>query len=196
MKVKYILVGTYKTKEESKGWYISKRYDVLWKKINARFDGGPYSSKNCYFNLDESIFGKIGNIKDFYFYDLKKFDPNLDGETKDKKVYKLRSDDFIHGIEKLIQETKSDQETIYRIGLQGNNLVGLFLNYLKNPERLSKVLLPTIAKDYRNQKYGLIKLYNNIQLYKIYNITQNRRSQKDLDEVFSTTWDEFLNINK
>jgi hypothetical protein len=188
--MKYILLGTYKTKPENRGWYINRsQYSILWEKINSKFNT-EYTFKDC--NYD-GFFGRIGSINNFLFYDIKTFDPSLEGETDDKFVFEVKKDDFKAGLQKLIEEIKSNPKINYRIGLQGNNVTGLFLNYLHDPKRLDKVKLQTLSRDFKIPfgKITNVSCPNNIQLFKIYNLTQQRK-KGDWKVNFHKTWEEFL----
>ncbi|MCH2021956.1 MAG: hypothetical protein MK207_05695 [Saprospiraceae bacterium] len=196
--INYILVGTYKTKPENKGWYVNDyRYSILWEKINNKFDS-KCSHADCEYNTEQSIFGTVNGLNNFFFYDLKTFDYNLKGETKDIKVFKNNREDFIWGIEQLITEVQSRPKEVFRIGLQGNNTVGLFLNYFNRKERLQKVSLVSLAKDWRHLNFGSIKAIKNcplnLKVYKIYNLTQPARKKEDLNNLFHRTWNDFLNL--
>lgn len=190
---KYILVGTYKTHSENLGWYINeKRYAMLWDKLKEKY--GIFDSRN---NSFDNIFGNIVGINNFHFFDIKKHDTTINTK-KDKEVFRLKREHFIEGLHKLFNEIKSNPSQLYKLGLQGNNAVGLVLNFLEKPERLNKVLLGSIAKDYRLKEFGEIKLNDsnlkNLRVYKIYNLTQPVRRKKDLATKFHKTWNEFLDI--
>ncbi len=193
MKKVYILVGTYKTQNENNGWYIHKRYSILWDKMGEKFNGS-YSHTDCVVSkIQGRIAGKIKGVNNFYFYDIKPHDLSLNGKTKDKEVFKLKRNDFKTGLSILFKEITSNPNTEYHIGLQGNNVVGLFLTHLYEPERIDKVLLGSIAKKYATQFFGYIdneKLPDNVKLFKIYNLTQPKRN----NELFHQTWNEFLEI--
>lgn len=190
---KYILVGTYKTNDEKFGWYIKdKRYAMLWEKLIKKFSVVDHK-KNSF----DGTYGNIEGVSNFHFYDLVKFD-NTISTTKDKEVFQRKRDAFIDGIEMLIDNIKKNPSTQYRIGLQGNNSVGLFLNFLEDPNRLS-LSLSTISKDHRHKKFGEILINDpnlkNLRVFKIYNLTQPARSTKDLASIFHESWNEFLEIN-
>ena len=191
---KYILVGTYKTNDEKFGWYINdKRYAMLWEKLNEKFRVVDHK-KNSF----DGTFGNIEGVSNFHFYDLVKFD-NTISTTKDKEVFQHKRNAFIDGIRMLIDDIKKNPSTQYRIGLQGNNSVGLFLNFLEDLDRLNRLSLSTISKDYRHKQFGEIQItdpnLNNLKVYKIYNLTQPTRSIKDLASIFHESWNEFLEIN-
>jgi hypothetical protein len=191
---KYILVGTYKTNDEKFGWYINdKRYAMLWEKLNEKLRFVDHK-KNSF----DGTYGNIEGVSNFHFYDLVKFD-NTISTTKDKEVFQHKRNAFIDGIGMLIDDIKKNPSKQYRIGLQGNNSVGLFLSFLENPERLMKVSLGLISKDYRHKQFGEIQItdpnLNNLKVFKIYNLTQPTRSTKDLASIFHESWNEFLEIN-
>ena len=194
----YILVGTYKTKPESEGWYVNNsRYRILWEKLNNKFES-KYSHHDCVYNSEKNILGEIKGLNNFFFYDLKPYDFDQKGETKDSVVYNNSSEDFISGMFKLLEEVKSRPKEFFRFGLQGNNTVGLLLNYLNTPERLKEVKLSSLAKDWKNINFGrikdIIKCPVNLQMFKIYNLTQPARKKEDLHNLFNKTWDDFLNL--
>jgi hypothetical protein len=197
MDSKYLLIGTYKTKPESAGWYVSKRYDILWEKINERFrQNNDVLIKYFNYNSNQSIFGKIVSIDSFYFFDIKPFDKSLLGETRDSEIFNSHRQDFIEGLERLVTEFKNNPNCNYKVGLQGNNSVGLMLNFFNNSERIRRVNLSSLAGDYKDLEFGQIdnKLYpiKNIQLYKVYNLTQPARKKIDLNTIFHKSWDAFL----
>ena len=190
---KYVLVGTYKTNDEKFGWYINdSRYAMLWDKLNEKF-----RIRDHKINSFDGTFGNIEGVSNFHFYDLVKYDDSI-STTKDKEVFKNKRNAFIEGLRDLVDEIKSNPQQQYRIGLQGNNSVGLFLNFLDNPDRLMKVSLSSIAKDYRHEGFGEIEIsvsgLTNIRVFKIYNLTQPARSSKDLSSIFPSSWNEFLEI--
>jgi hypothetical protein len=191
---KFVLVGTYKTNDEKFGWYINdKRYAMLWEKLNEKFRVVDHK-KNSF----DGTYGNIEGVSNFHFYDLVKFD-NTISTTKDKEVFQYKRNAFIVGIETLIDDIKKNPSTQYRIGLQGNNSVGLFLNFLEDRDRLNRLSLGTISKDHRHKKFGEILIndpnLNNLRVFKIYNLTQPTRSTKDLSSIFHESWNEFLEIN-
>jgi hypothetical protein len=193
-KTNYILIGTYKTNPENSGWYINfKRYSMLWKKLEEKFKKNLDSSHSHF----SSGFGKIKDIENFYFYDLKKYDSAINS-TKDKEVFKLKREDFVEGLQKLLNEIMRNPNINYRIGLQGNNSVGLFMNFLVNPDRIKKVELSSISRDFKELKFGKILLPSsapaNVCAFKIYNLTQPARSEDELNTIFHKTWNEFLEI--
>ncbi|MBT5758971.1 MAG: hypothetical protein HOI55_04870, partial [Candidatus Marinimicrobia bacterium] len=65
-------------------------------------------------------------------------------------------------------------------------------------ERLKEVKLSSLAKDWKNINFGRIKDINkcpvNLQMFKIYNLTQPVRQKEDLNNLFDQTWDDFLNF--
>ena len=191
---KYVLVGTYKTNDEKFGWYINdSRYAMLWNKLNEKFRILDHK-----INSFDGTYGNIEGVSNFHFYDLVKYDDTI-STTKDKEVFRDKRNAFIDGLRVLINEIKSNPKQDYRIGLQGNNSVGLFLNFLENPDRLLKVSLSSIAKDYRHKDFGEIQIsdpgLNNLRVFKIYNLTQPARSAKDLSSIFPSSWNEFLKID-
>jgi len=203
--MKHIIVGTYKTNSESEGWYINRtKYCVLWEKL-SEICGKKFTTEDSYYNLDL----KLGRVKsaNIYFYDLKKFDINakmknekgkIKPMTKDKDLFFKYPNDLINGVMYLDSLLKSFNEDI-RIGLMGNNLVGLFILYYLDKQNLlnSKSDLFKLTKNQgKNINYGLINKLNdvlpkNVSVYKIYNVTQ-RPNQKSFDLHFDKTWDEFL----
>jgi hypothetical protein len=188
--MKYILLGSYKTKPEIQGWYSNQRqYSILWEKINAKFNT-EYTFNDCIY---DGFFGRIGSIENFAFYDIKTFDATLNGKTDDTFVFEVKKTDFKAGLYKLIEEIKSNPNMTYRIGLQGNNVSGLFLSYLQNPNRLDNVKLQTLAKDFRIPFGRITNIVcpENVELFKIYNLTQQRKKE-NWEVDFHRTWDEFL----
>jgi hypothetical protein len=124
---KYILVGTYKTNDEKFGWYIDdNKYDRLWAKLNEKFIVLD-RKKNSF----DRIFGNIEGVNNFHFYDLVKYDNEI-LTTKDKEVFKIQEKrmECIERLRTLINIIEENPNQEYRIGLQGNNSVGLFLNFL------------------------------------------------------------------
>jgi hypothetical protein len=193
---KFILIGTYKTNDEKCGWYINeKRYKILWDKLFEKF--GDFDRKKISF---DGKFGNIENVKNFHFYDLVKYDSKI-LTTKDKEVFKItdKKIECTENLKSLIDDIKSNPNQEYRIGLQGNNSVGIFLNYLNNNERLMKVSISTISKYYKNIEFGEIKINDqnlqNLKVFKIFNLTQPAPSHNDLKTIFHDSWNEFLEIN-
>jgi hypothetical protein len=188
----YVLAGTYKTRPESEGWYIAKKYDIVWEKINLRFNCN-YREKDCHYNPNESIFGKVGTLDNFFFYDLKPYDESLEN-TKDEEVFQKNREDFIKGIENLIKVIKSHSDTTFRVGLQSRNLFGLFYNYFNNFNRLKTDSLKKMARKCRSKYEGRIDInhrINNLDLWKIYNATQMLASRNSDDYE---SWDYFLDL--
>ncbi len=192
---KYILIGTYKTNDEKCGWYINeKRYNMLWAKLYEKF--GNFDRKQISF---DGKFGDIEMVKNFHFYDLVKYDNKI-LTTKDKEVFKIQDKkiECIKNLESLLDIIKSNPNQEYRIGLQGNNSVGLFLSYLDSAERLMEVSISTISKDYKNIKFGEVIINNqslkNLKIFKIYNLTQPARNHNDLKTIFHDSWNEFLEL--
>ena len=111
---------------------------------------------------------------------------------------KNNREDFIRGMDSLVEEVKLRPYEVFRFGLQGNNTVGLLLNYFNTPERLQEVKLSSLAKDWKNINFGriedIIKCPVNLQMFKIYNLTQPARKKEDLKILFNKTWDDFLNL--
>jgi len=192
----YILIGTYKTNDEKCGWYINeKRYNMLWSKLYEKF--GVFDRKQISF---DGTFGNIEMVKNFHFYDLVKYDNKI-LTTKDKEVFKIqdKKNECIKNLNSLLDIIKNNPNKEYRIGLQGNNSVGLFLSYLDDAKRLNEVTLSTITKEYKNIKFGEIinnkQTYPNLKIFKIFNLTQPARSHNDLKTIFHDSWNEFLEIN-
>ena len=193
---KYILVGTYKTNDEKFGWYIDdNKYDRLWAKLNEKFIVLD-RKKNSF----DRIFGNIEGVNNFHFYDLVKYDNEI-LTTKDKEVFKIQEKrmECIERLRTLINIIEENPNQEYRIGLQGNNSVGLFLNFLEDRDRLNRLSLSTISKDHRHKKFGEILINNpnlqNLKVFKIFNLTQPAPSHKDLASIFHESWNEFLEIN-
>jgi hypothetical protein len=63
---------------------------------------------------------------------------------------------------------------------------------------LKEVKLSSLAKDWKNINFGrikdIIKCPVNLQMFKIYNLTQPARKKEDLHNLFNKTWDDFLNL--
>jgi hypothetical protein len=193
---KYILVGTYKTNDEKFGWYINdKRYAMLWEKLNEKFRAVDHK-KNSF----DGTYGNIEGVSNFHFYDLVKYDNEI-LTTKDKEVFKIpeKRMECIERLRTLINIIEENPNQEYRIGLQGNNSVGLFLNFLEDLDRLKSLSLSTISKDHRHKKFGEILINNpnlqNLKVFKIFNLTQPAPSHKDLASIFHESWNEFLEIN-
>jgi hypothetical protein len=139
-------------------------------------------------------FGKVEGIDNLYFFDMKEFDDELNGETKDKNVFELCRQEFYDGMSFLMDFIRSNPEVKFSLGLQGNNQVGLMKTYLEEPTKIMSSSLQSIARSYRGIGFGEIDWIQseNMRAFKIYNLTRPVGFSPRNEQLFNETWDEFL----
>jgi hypothetical protein len=166
--IAWVIVGTYKTRPEENGWYISDNAfkPLLWDRM-------PFETNQKTEYLPDLEIGRLIDCPNVMFFDLAKFDITLQS-TLDDEVLKKKYEDLILGtfrLKSIIQYLERNYHQV-RIGFVGKNAYSFF-HHAKNET------LPTqIPRDWRNLKikqgYGEVVMdgnNSNVKYYLLENIT-------------------------
>ncbi len=153
--LRYIIVGTHKTKPEENGWYIGSKYDeVFWSLLRKKFKSKANNSSTINTFDKRKGYGYIKDFPNILFFDLIKYgeaSTSSDSELFDNKETRKN---FVNGVLSLAALIKSENvET--KVGLIGTSTAGIFYNAIKNTsDKLNE--FENIKKLKYKNDYGLI----------------------------------------
>jgi hypothetical protein len=167
-KIAWVIVGTYKTRPEENGWYISDNAfkQLLWDRMPFETD-----QKTAY--LPDLEIGRLIDSPNVMFFDLAKFDQTLQS-TLDDEVLKKKYKDLIVGtfrLKSIIQDLEKNYNQV-RIGFVGKNAYSFF-HHAKN-ETLPTQNPSNWKKLKIKQSYGEVLMdgtKSNVKYYLLENIT-------------------------
>lgn len=181
-----IIVSTYKTHPEEKGWYIASEYKRLF------WDNIPFTVDQKTIYNEKEGYGYLQNFPNIIFFDFVKHDSSFKS-SKDEDIIKYKLQNLLDGVARLKNICKEFKGKI-RLGFVGYNSYGLFYNVIHNSIPQSTNLS---WKDIRKKGiYGKQPIYyeKNVDIYLLENITS--KYYKTHPDATLKGWESFWYYDK